>query len=76
VETDAQTWLVVLSTEIFLSSVVNFFLSISFLYCSRIYDKLAHEVMEFGVRRQETRSLWMESLPVDVHVPLTSMFGG
>jgi hypothetical protein len=50
------------------------FLSVSFSYCPRIYIKLAHDVAALGVSRQDSRSLWLESLPVDVHVAVTSMF--
>jgi hypothetical protein len=50
------------------------FLSVSFSYCPRLCNKLAHDVAAFGVSRQDSRSLWLESLPVDVHVPVTSMF--
>jgi hypothetical protein len=33
---------------------------------------LAHDVAACGVRMQETRSLWLESLPIVVNVPVTS----
>jgi hypothetical protein len=52
------------------------FVYVSFLYCPRVCNRLAHYVVTFGVSRQETRSLWLESLPVDVHVPVTNMFAG
>jgi hypothetical protein len=48
------------------------FLSASFSFCPRLCNKLAHDVAACGVRLQETRSLWLESLPIVVNVPMTS----
>jgi predicted Ser/Thr protein kinase len=52
------------------------FSSASFSYCPRNCNKLAHNLAAVGVRRQEVRSLWLESLPDDVICLVTSMSAG
>jgi hypothetical protein len=59
------------SSDIRSFSSLNF-LSASFSFCPRLCNKLAHDVAACGVRLQETRSLWLESLPIVVNVPVTS----
>jgi hypothetical protein len=49
------------------------FSSLSFSYCPRNCNNLAHNLAAVGVRRQEVWSLWLESLPDDVICLMTSM---
>jgi ribonuclease HI len=50
------------------------FISICFSHCPRTCNNLAHELAALGARHQVVRSLWLEALPVDVFVPVTSNF--
>jgi hypothetical protein len=49
------------------------FTSVSFSFCPRACNVLAHELAAVGVRRREIQSLWLNSLPADVFVLKTSM---
>jgi hypothetical protein len=50
------------------------FSSISFSFCPRTCNKMAHDLAAIGVRKQEFRSLWLEPLLDDVSVRVTSTF--
>jgi ribonuclease HI len=48
------------------------FNSVLFSYVPRTCNKIAHALAAFGANRQTSRQLWQETLPIDLHVPVTS----
>jgi hypothetical protein len=50
------------------------FSSISFSFCPRTCNSMAHDLAALGVRKQVVRSLWLEPSMDDVSVLMTSTF--